>query len=278
MTKAKITAKHKILTLVLAAFVMVSLPAPAFADIMILPIRTVFKDRDRSRSITVINTSDKPALFRLSLYNMQQVETGGYKQLDAPLNPDYDLTKMLVFSPRQVQLPPGGKQAVRLFLRGGSSLPDGEYRVHLKMSRVSAQQPTAEKKEGVTVQLAINVGFSVPIIVRKGKYDGAASVSEAKLLPSDDAQKPPKLQLHINRTGKFSTLGRLEAFWTPPNGGGERQVGILNDVNVYAESPRRIVSIPLKDPSVAGGKVRIVYEGDDADKGVLFDEKVFALQ
>lgn len=251
----------------------------ARADIMILPIRTVFKDRDRTKTLTVANTSDKAATFQLSFYNQRQIPSGGYEKQDAPINPDYDLSKLIMFSPRQVDLEAGGKQSIRFSLRRPANFPDGEYRVHLKLKRIGhsgPMLPTVNQK-GATGKVSMNIGFSVPVIVRQGVNDAKAKIVEPKLTRgSADGKKPPAVEFFLDRTGKFSTLGRVEVYRTPSGGGVETKVGILNDVNVYAETPRRSVSVGLSDKSITGGTFRIVYEGDDADKGILFDEKTFS--
>lgn len=254
----------------------------ARADIMILPIRTVFKDRDRTKTLTVVNTSDKAATFKLSFYNQRQTPDGGYAKQDEPINPKYDLSKLLVFSPRQVDLPPSGKQSVRFSLRRPANFPDGEYRVHLKLQRISNDNgPELQQanKKGASGRITINVGFSVPVIVRQGSNDAKAKIAEPKFVRgSADGKKPPRVEFFLDRTGKFSTLGRADIFWRASGGADEKKVGTLNDLNVYAETARRSVSIALNDKEIVGGTFRIVYEGDEIDKGISFDEKVFTAQ
>ena len=250
----------------------------AHADIMLLPIRTVFKDRDRTKTLTVVNTADRAATFKLSFYHQKQIPSGGYEKQEGPINPDYDLSKMIVFSPRQVDLPPGEKQSIRFSLRRPANFPDGEYRVHLKLQRLGNSGPELQpvNKKGPSGKVTINVGFSVPVIVRQGVNDAKATIVEPTFTRgSADGKKPPMIEFFLDRTGKFSTLGRADIFWTPSGGGDEKKVGTLNDLNVYAETPRRSVKIGLQNKEVNGGTFRIVYEGDDADKGILFDEKSF---
>lgn len=257
----------------LAAAVFFSVPT-AFADLMIMPIRTVFQGHDRMKGIMLVNAATTPATFRLAFYHLKQLPTGAYESLDGPTTPGYDLSKMIVYSPRQVDLPPRGKQSVRLSLRRPGDLPDGEYRVHLKMSRIERKEMKAPK-EGATVGVAVNVGFSVPVMLRQGAYDAQATIADPKFIPAE-GKRGPRIRFYINRTGKHSTLGRSDVFWTPV-GGEERKIGTLNGLSIYPEVSRREADVTISEPSLAGGKIRIIYEGMEADKGKHFDEKTYSV-
>lgn len=263
--------KYALASILAVALTLTSLPVAA--DLMVLPIRTVFKDRDRSKSISLINGSNESGTFRLEFYNQKQVESGGYEPLTAANDSPYDLSKMLVFSPRQVTLPGRGKQSIRLSVRKPADLPDGEYRTHLKLKKVSDRLLDSPEKKA-TVGVNVNISFSVPIILRQGKYDATAQISDFKYLPSVDPKKPPRVEFKLNRQGKYSTLGRVKIFWTPPKGA-EKQVGLLNSVSVFTEITQRSVSVNLNDPHISTGTFRVLYEGDDADTGITFDEKSF---
>lgn len=249
----------------------------AWADIMIMPIRIVFSSRDRMQDITVFNSSRTSAgTYTLSWVYAQQTEDGGYKQLDHPLNPELDPKTAILFSPRQVSLPPGGKQRVRLSLRRPPDLPDGEYRMHLELKNASRQSVASIQREGASIGVGMSVGLAVPVIVRQGAYDGTASIGAPVFTPgSADGKTPPKIEFYINRGGKFSTLGNVMVFWKSPAGGEEKLIARQNAVNIFAEVPRRMMRIPLKVDRVVGGTVRIVFEGDGPDKGITFDEKTF---
>lgn len=274
--KFKRLVKTCVLAILIAGAAIVTPVAIARADLLILPIRVVFKDRDKMQGVTVMNTSDKNATFRLSFYYQKQVEGGGYQKVDGPITPECDMEKMMVFSPRQISLPPGGKQAIRLSLRRPPEQPDGECRIHLKMQRLApAERPIPEenlKKDTVSTKLNINVGFSIPVMMRQGKYDSSAKITDAKIVRGEKSDQSDMLTFTVNRQGKFSTLGSMQALWTPADGGDEKEVGRLNDINVYAESPRRLVKMALREKGLTNGKMRLVYEGGDADKGITFDE------
>jgi hypothetical protein len=267
------------LLLVLALCGGLAVPAaiPAFADIMIMPIRIVFSSRDRMQDITVFNSSNVQAgTYQLAWIYAAQTEEGAYKRLDVPLNPELDPETAILFSPRQVTLQPGGKQRVRLSLRRPANLPDGEYRAHLYLKNTKKQSGGKMAANGIQIGVGMNVGLAVPVIIRQGAYDGAASIGPPQFIPgSADGKYPPKIKIDINRSGKFSTIGNVNVYWKSSQGGEEKLIARQNAINIFPEVSRRILKIPLKVDRVVGGTVRIVFEGDGPDKGITFDEKTF---
>lgn len=246
----------------------------ASAQLLIMPIKVIFEDGERMESVAIFNNSHTPATYRISFLHQRQLEEGGYQLLDKPLNPEHDLSKMLVYSPRQVFLPGQAKQAVRLSARRTADLPDGEYRTHLLLKRISPVNPEKPAKDQRAV-VGINVGLSVPVILRKGHYDTEVSFDKITYTPASlDGDTPPKLDIWINRTGKYSALGHVKVFWTPEDSNNEQQVGIKNGVNIFHEIDRRKITINLNNRSISGGTFRLTYNSDEKDKTNLFAEKI----
>lgn len=254
---------------------------PARADLLIMPLRIVFQDRERTADVTLVNTSSTEATFRLSWMYQRQKEDGSYTQMEEGVKPDYDFSKMVIFSPRQVTLPPNGKQRVRLSLRRPPNLPDGEYHAHLRLQRLGASDDELSsaplEKGRIRTSLAINIGYGLPVVFRQGNYNGDASISDPSFVPvPPGALKGAKLKVQLNRRGVHGTMGRLVAYWSPPDGE-EKQIGVLNNVNVYTEVTRRTAMIPLTETYIPAGTVRVVYEGDGPDEGITFDEQSFPI-
>lgn len=253
----------------------VAMPLQTIAGLLVMPPRLIFKDGDRMKTLTVVNNSEEDALYRLTFYHQKQLQDGSYEMSNEAVTPGFDLTKMLVYSPRQVQLEAGGKQGVRMSLRRPENLPDGEYRVHVKVARFMDEEARKATK-GQTAVVAINIAFAVPVILRKGKYDTTAKISDVKFVRAANDGKnknPAKVQFAINRQGKYSALGNVRVFWKDASGN-EKLVGILNKVNVFPEIEKRTVSVGLNE-NISGGSFRVRFEGDDVDKGILFDEVSF---
>lgn len=246
----------------------------ASAQLLIMPIKVVFEDGERMESVAIFNNSHTAATYRISFLHQRQLEEGGYQQLEEPLNPKYDLSKMLVYSPRQVFLPGQAKQAVRLSARRMADLPDGEYRTHLLLQRISPVNPEKPAKDQRAV-VGINVGLSVPVILRKGRYDTEVSFGEATYTAgSSDGKTPPTLDLWLKRTGKYSALGHVKVFWTPNGSNNEELVGTKNGVNIFHEIDRRKISINLTNRGISGGSFRLVFQSDEKDKQNVNAEKI----
>jgi P pilus assembly chaperone PapD len=249
---------------------------PAYATLLIMPVWIIFKDRERTANITLVNTTNEESLYRIEWRYQKQNETGAYDILDGPIDPAHDPSKMVLFSPRQVTLPPKGKQRIRLSLRRPPDLPDGEYRAHLVMTRIDTTKINPEKPEEkgkIRVIIGMNVGYSLPVIIRQGAYNSTAAISNPHFVSgSADGKNPPELKITLTRSGLYSTMGGVKVYWSPP-GQSERVIGELNNVNIYAELAKREIGVKLNEKQIAGGNLRVVYEGQGPDKGVIFDEK-----
>lgn len=249
--------------------------AESLASLTITPLRVVFTGRDRTAEIVLINTSGKTNTYRMGWMHNRQKDDGYYEEIETPLNPDYNPEDMILFSPRQVTIPPGGRQRVRMSLRRPAEMPDGEYRAHLRFQKLApeaAPNPGNKDAPGMDLSITVNLGFSIPVIVRQGTHDAAAHINDIRFIPANqDPKGEAKLELHLNRTGIHSTIGRVKAYWQPPEGKKVR-IGQMNNVVLYPEINRRFVRLRLEIPEIRGGQIQIVYEGDGADRGIIFDE------
>lgn len=274
-------------------------PLPVNATLLIMPIHLILTERDRTGNITLFNTSGKESVFRIGWRYQKQLESGAYEVADTPFDTAHDLSKMAIFSPRQVTLLPGQKQRIRVSIRRPPDLADGEYRAHLALVRVGDENPGGEPEpeEGaessqnapvkktpqaeakIRVGLKMNVSYSLPVVLRQGVYNTTASIETASLLPPAPSapqgrDSMARLNVVLSRTGDYSTFGKILVFWTAP-GQPEKQIGITNNVNILPEITRRSVDVYLTESTVAAGTLRVVYEGEVKEKGVTLDEKTF---
>lgn len=265
------------ITFLLAFLFLVTIPATARADLTIAPLRVTFQDRDRTAEIVLINTSDTKNTYRVGWMHNRQMENGRYETIDTPLNPDYNPEDMIIFSPRQVTIPPGGRQKIRMSLRRPPEMPDGEYRAHLRFQKLAdrdAQNGDNNDTNGMAMSLFVNLGFSIPVMVRQGAYDGDARIDNVRLLPaSPDTGGTPQLSMTLRRTGKNSTVGRVIVYWVSP-AGEETLIGRANNVVIYPERDVRTLDVPLKVLQIQGGSLKIVYQGDGPDRHLVFDETI----
>lgn len=257
----------------------VVVPGAVFANVMISPIYIIFSDRDRSAEVTLFNTSSTSNVYRLAWTYKRQKEDGSYTNLVGPLDAAHDPATFMRFSPRQVMLPPGAKQKIRIQLQKPADLPDGEYRMHLELQRLPNMDSVKSTQEkDIQMHLNVFLGISMPVIVRQGVYDARTEIVDARFVTrkvTEGGSGKPELMVKVTRTGKHGTYGRLRAFWQ--HDGQEEQVGALNNFSIYAENPDRIGYVQLSLDSIPSGALRIVYEGDGPQRGKIYTEQTIRI-
>ncbi|MDB5491223.1 MAG: hypothetical protein JWO78_1072 [Micavibrio sp.] len=264
--------------LVLATIVLC--PGMARADLTITPVRVVFEGRDRSATVELINTTNKTNTYRMRWMEMKMGPSGRYELIPADDKDPNSVANMVIFSPRQVTIEPHGQQTIRLSLRRPADLPDGEYRAHLGMVRLAKQGPERPNPnaKGVEMDMRVNLGFSIPVIVRAGNdKDLKISLINPKLEMSPDPQNPtPVLKIDLHRdSGKFSAYGQVTVYWTPSKGS-EKIIGNMANMALYPELETRPIMVPLKE-NPDSGTLRIVYAGKYESDGKTWAEKILPI-
>ncbi len=255
-------------------FILLMVPHLAQANVMVSPIYVIFDNRMRSAEVTLLNTSDETNVYRLSWAYNRQKEDGSYESLKEPLPGTPDLASMIRFSPRQITIPPQGRQSVRLHLQRPSDLPDGEYRIHLTFQQLPKETPLPRHEgPGITMGMRVAIGVSIPVVVRQGEYDAQAKIVDARFVPpaKEEGINNPALMVKVARTGKHGTYGRLRVFWN--NGEKQEEVGLLNNFAVYAENSARSAKVPMNTRSIPSGTLHLIYEGDGPQRGKIFAEQ-----
>lgn len=250
------------------------------ANVMVSPIYVIIDGRSRSAEVSLLNTSNDTNVYRLSWTYNRQKEDGSYELVEKLKEGEVDPATFLRFSPRQVVIPPQGRQSVRLQLQKPENLPDGEYRIHLTFKQLPKQKTIANEPDspGVTAGLRVNLGISIPVVIRHGTYNAKAKIIDAQFIPVRDASNPdpfPKLRVKVSRSGAYSTYGRLRVFLN--DGKNDEQIGELNNFAIYAESASRVGYVPLTVNAATSGTLRIVYEGDGPQRGDVFTEQTISI-
>jgi len=235
-------------------------------DLLVAPTRIVFEGRQRTAEITLVNLGETPATYRISFVELRMDEFGGTAELDpSSAEPGEQFaSKLIRYSPRQVSLEPRVAQTIRLQLRKGEALADGEYRSHLLFRAVPEGILPPEGKEeapALVIDLKAIYGVSIPVIVRQGETHAEASLEELEWLPSA-GNEPPSLRFHIRRSGDRSLYGNLVATFVDHQGK-SWTVGVANGVAVYSPNAERTVGLTLQIPPSLGkmrGTLRLVYE------------------
>lgn len=264
-----------------AAFGMVVSSGAARADLTITPTRIVFGERDRFATITLVNTGDKTRTYEMGwdFLKMQEKEPV-YVTMDGPFT-EFDMSQYVVFSPKRVTLAPGAKQKVRLAVKRPPVVPEGDFHIHLRFSAkphtaspADAIDPSgAKRKSGASVD--INVGYSIPVILRTGQENVKATVEQISMTRIPETGRL-KVSVPVRREGgPYSILGHLFLYHIGADGKEER-VGEISNAHIFAEANRRVFEVPLvKD--ITGGSLKVLMKSFDPKSEFVYAQQIFPL-
>lgn len=254
----------------------VPVAAQGFGDFTVTPTRILFEDRSTNDVVTVINRGAETATFRISFLHMRMAENGELIQIDQ-LPEGYKAAEPLLrFAPRQIEIPPGSSQVVRLSLRKPADLPEGEYRSHMFFravppeSRGQAIDQAPDQAGNLRIELIPIFGVTIPIIVRHGA--GLVATARLENLSLQTRDGIPVLAASVGREGEASLFGDLSVAHLPSGGGPARIIAELNRLSVYPDIPARRVEIPLRLPDdlrLDSGTLELTYRSADPTAEVL---------
>lgn len=248
----------------------------AQASLLISPMRVVFDDRERGKTVAIINGSNKTNTYRIEMINLKQLPNGEYEELkdeESFQGTGFYAKDMIRTSPRQVTLKPGERQSVRISLRKPANLADGEYRSHLKFVQLPSPEMLDQNPNNAGIKLYMLTGFSIPVQVRQGQPNVSSKIVSASLKQSKEGFWG--VETTINRQGDFSSFGKLTVLWRASSNDSYQELNFLNNVALYREIKTRTINIALKKEQLKYGQYRVVFEGDKAFAGKVFDEYEF---
>lgn len=260
------------LVLMIAGLAGYACPAAAqgFGDLVVSPTRVELEGRNRSATVTLTNRGSETALFRISLIAMEMDEQGSLKAVDQPPAGMMTAEELVRYAPRQVDIPPGGTQTVRLILRKPTELAAGEYRSHMFFRAVppeDAGRAVDEKagQGGVSVKLTPIFGITIPVIVRHGDLDLKVAMSDFAVVPDKEKKK---LTFKLSRQGTKSAYGDVKVEYLPAGGGAPVVVGEVTRLAVFTPNTDRMVEVPIVVPpgiTLGKGMLKVLYRQVDGD-------------
>ncbi|TLX47087.1 molecular chaperone [Pseudoalteromonas phenolica] len=239
----------------------------ASANILISPTRVAFEERQRAERLIVVNNSDKVQSYRLSWQERAALSEGGYRDLEGIH--DKSLSSMVRMSPSQIRLAPGQKQIIKLSVRRTKTLAPGEYRSHLLLSALPLEQ-TSSGGKGINIDIQVN--YSLPIILRVERETPVVSLTGLDL---KRAEENDTLKISMAKQGKFSSFGRVEAFFTPSGKAEKQRIGIIENYSIHSELERALLPMTLLNGyRLSGtGKLTLKYSGQKEYQGEVFFEQ-----
>lgn len=251
----------------------------AAGQLMVSPSRVVFEGKMRSEKITLINSGSETGHYRISFVRRNMTESGTLSEIKENEPGNYSDT-MIRYSPRQITLPPGKAQVVRLQLRKPRELEDGEYRSHMLFQSLPDPKSTSikntqEDDKKLHVQLVPVIGITIPIIVRQGKLTADISLSDFEIKLDNTVKGKQTLSMKLNREGNSSAYGDFMIEFTPKNGNAV-VVAQAKGVAIYTPNKQRSFEIVLQVPegtTLANGELHIKYT-DPKSKIILAESRV----
>ncbi len=210
----------------------------AQANISIYPYSVDFeaKGRKRVQTVRIINTSDKPQVYRVSLVNFNQDKNGKLTEVETDDGPY--ARKYLVFSPRQFRLNPREVQTINVSRRGLNELKDGEYVSHLKIQEVNLGEPAkkdAGDEETVSISLTPLFAVTIPVTIEKGdNLVSKTQVVSYKKLNNDT------LSVTLKRLGNKSSRVNLVVL-----DANNKELGRLDSVKIYTTNSETTVNVKV---------------------------------
>ncbi len=256
--------RHKISAIFLAVFsVLSTAPAQAVGDLLVAPTRIVM-DGPRGTEVILNNIGTKTATYRVSV-ELRRMKLDGAPEeitLDKANETEKRAAAMISYAPRRVVLAPNQPQAIRVGIRPPADLPDGEYRAHMLFRAIPEARPATETANANPNGLAISIqpiyGITIPVIVRKGKLQATAGLSNPRIASANGRKE---LVVDISRQGNRSVYGNIKVF----RQGQSKPLVETNGLAVYTEVNKREAHLPIDEATAAAlkaGPVTIQYQED----------------
>lgn len=259
------------------------LPAMAEAqgNLLVTPRRLVFEKGPRMRELNLANIGKDTARYAVSMMEIRMKEDGSFEQISAPDSGQRYASPNLRIYPRNVIIPPGGSQVVKVQLVKADELSEGEYRSHIYIRSVPMERPlgdsSANNSNDISVKLTAIFGISVPAIVRVGENNGKLAIVNPSFVMMDE--RTPQLSMTLRRTGNMSTYGNITVDCIGA-GGKTTQVGIIKGIAVYTPNTVRHLQMELDNTHKVDYKncqLRIRYNTDKDASPEDSSEAIIAL-
>ncbi|MEM7651034.1 MAG: hypothetical protein AAF204_02990 [Pseudomonadota bacterium] len=262
------------LSAILGVFISLLTAAPAaHADLTLLPTRIVFEEGERFDEVIIINSGDVVNTYEIGwqFYKMIQGQEPPYQKMEGSIT-DFDLSRHIVYTPRRVTLAPGGRQKVKLALRRPPEVAPGEYRAHLAVRTLPADEGDAQvvepTGEGLSAAVEINVAFSIPVIFRAGEPTETAQISNVRLERNPNSGGLQAV-VSVNRAGgPYGVLGHLFVY----DGSGD-VIGEISNAYIFPEVTSRTFTVQLTEENLSGQNIRFVLNHHDLDSGKIYAEQ-----
>lgn len=181
-------------------------PVLADAALMIFPTLVMFDDGRSSAEVTVSNRGDEAGTFEIGWADMSMTREGGLIRHEESM--PWSVQPFVRYSPRRVTLAPAESQVVKIALRRGDSIAEGEYYSHMRVVTINSAPPdsdaagTPAPSSGVSI--TARTAIAIPVVWRNSRSVPAAAIDALDL---DSAART--IRVHVRRDGLLSVRGFL---------------------------------------------------------------------
>jgi len=260
--------------LLLAVMSLVPSPAKADAVLFIYPTAVMFEGNRRSAEVTVTNRGDQTGTFEMSWSDMKMRPEGGLTQYEG--QSPWSLQPFVRYSPRRVTLEPAESQVVKIGLRRGQDVPEGEYYSHFRVLTLNSEDPSAGEADAdkpvsvAGVMINARPAIAIPIIWRNSRATSSASIESVRI-----DQGANELTVAVHRDGQLSVRGYLHVFETAPDGTRSFLAEPVPLV-IYPNLEARTMVIALNNDVIAGSLPRGTEVWYSSDPEITAQSIVFA--
>lgn len=267
--------KHTQQVLLLLVFILSpSLLMAGQANLMLFPTEIIFGNRDKGKTITLVNNGDATGVFEISWFDTKMTAEGPLQQLEE--QPAWSLQPHIRFSPRRVVLKPGQNQTVKIVLRRTGNITEGEYFSHLRVLTLNDDVDSLpDEATPNTVTIKARTAIAVPVIWRNSPLQPAASFEQIQFDKNGNL-----INLNIVRSGNLSTRGTLTVLL---ESGDSPSIVVSEPIHaiIYPNIKSRFIAIPLTtsleelDPR---SRITIRYTHGEGDNQQLVGEMTMAVK
>jgi len=246
---------HIIRPILLLLAIMSLLPtlAQAAAVLFIHPTLVMFEGNERSATITLSNRGDQTGTFEMSWTNMTMTPGGGLVKHEGPA--PWSIESYVRYSPRRVTLAPLESQVIRIAVRRGQDVPEGEYYSHFRVLTINSEDPSAPEADAAepvaaAVIIEARSAVAIPIVWRNSRDNSSASIESVRI-----DRDTNQLSVDVMRHGHVSVRGFLHVFETAADGARSSLATPVSLV-IYPNLDARTMAIELNDGVMASSLKR----------------------
>lgn len=252
-----------------------SISSFANASLLISPTRLAFDERDRVQTVTLINPTQKTNVYRVGWTEQKIGTNGSYENLSEKELESFPIASPFMrISPRQVTLGPGERQVVKVMLRRKSDMEEKEYRSHLTFTALpDASNDAKGQSQGMSMKLNLLLSYSIPVVMRKGQLNVKTEISDIEIVKNENAEIK-RLLVKLSRTGKMSTTGNLNAYFTPEGTTDKVNVATLNGFNFFPDTSSVTKELIWHTPLPSdNGTLEVIHKGEKEFSGKILASK-----